>query len=161
MTMRQRRNPSLISNPTIAVPVCQEREHATHRIVPSPKLAPEVALVRQIERRRQPVVRLLERLDAEPMDVLHRLELARRARAKRGALHACVPELLDDVREDILDGAERCPRELQRPLDLEAMLRRKLGEHDHRARLRRRRQRSHHQHHQNLPNTERRGSVQR
>ena len=103
--------------------------------MPRPKLAPEVTLAREVERRAQAVVRLLERAHAEPAHVLDRLEPARRACAKRRALHARVAELLDDVREDVLDRAERRPWELERPLDLEAMLWRELGEHDHSARL--------------------------
>ena len=103
--------------------------------MPRPKLAPKVALVRQIERRRQPVVRLLERLHPEPVHVLHRLQPPRRPRAKRRALHARVAQLLDDVREDVLDRAQRRAGELQSPLDLEAVDGRELREDDERTDL--------------------------
>ena len=101
--------------------------------MPRPKLAPEVALAREVERRAQAIVRLLERAHAEPAHVLDRLEPARRPRAERRALHACVAEFLDDVREDVLDRAEWRPRELERPLDLEPVLWCELREHDHGA----------------------------
>ena len=71
-----------------------------------------------MERRRQPIVRLLERLHPEPVHVLRRLQPAHRPRAEGCLLDAGVTELLDDVREDVLDGAEGRAGEVEGPLGL-------------------------------------------
>lgn len=103
----------------------------TYRILPRPELAAEVTLARQVERRRQPIVRLLERLDPEPVHVLRRVQLVDRARPERRRLYTRIAELLNDEGEDVLDRAEWRTRELERPFDLEAVPGCELGKDDH------------------------------
>lgn len=101
------------------------------------ELGAEVTLIPEVERMRDAVVRLLERPHAEAPDVLDARHLRRRARTERRVSHAGVAHLADDVRDEVLDCAERRVRELERPLDLEAVARGELGEDDEGADLQR------------------------
>lgn len=94
------------------------------------KLASKIAFPAQMERMRDPIIRLLQRPDLEPANVIHAMQRPRRAGTERRSAYAGVAEFLDDMREDVLDGAERGIGELKGPFDLEAVDGGKLSEYN-------------------------------
>ncbi len=88
-----------------------------------------------MERMRDPIIRLLQRPDPEPAHVIHPMQLLRRARTKRRRAHPRVAQLLDHIRQYVLDRTERRVGKLQGPFDLEAVDGGQLGEDDDRADL--------------------------
>ena len=105
------------------------------RILLNAKLGPEITLSSQMESMRNPVVRLLQSAHLEPADIVYTLERTGGASTKRRSPHACVAEFLDDEGENVFDCAEGSVWELEGPLDLEAVYRRKLGKDDESADL--------------------------
>ena len=106
-----------------------------HWILLDTKLAPEVALTREVERMRKTVVRLLESSDPKSAYILNTLQTGRSAGTERRRAYTRVTELSDDVRDDIFDRAERCTWELEGPFDLEAVHGGKLRQNDQRTHL--------------------------
>lgn len=83
-----------------------------------------------MERMRDPIVCLLQRPDLKPANVIHAMQRPRRAGTERRSAYAGVAEFLDDMREDVLDGAEGGIGELKGPFDLEAVDGGKLSEYN-------------------------------